>query len=86
MSTARSTNPVDARGNAYVLGYLVVASMFLILWIGLYGLTFKGSSSGLLAAHHCAEISDEATRLACYDSTNHLSPRQPGRGYAPVIR
>jgi len=84
MSTAHSTHP-DARGSKYVIAYLVAASMGLILWIGLYGLAFKGSSSGLLAAHHCAEISDEATRLACYDSTNHPSP-QPGRGYAPIIR
>jgi len=85
MSTAHRTNPIDARASKYVVGYLVVASMILMFWIGLYALAFKGSSSGVLAARHCAEISDEGTRLACYDNTNHLSLRQPGKGSAPAI-
>jgi len=86
MSSAHSTHPVDVGGGKYVIAYLVAASMILMLWIGLFTLAFKGSSSDLLAAHNCAGIGDEATRLACYDSTNHPSPRQPGRGYAPVIK
>ena len=86
MSTAHRTNPIDARGSKYVIGYLVVASMILMLWIALYASAFKTSSTAGLATRHCAEISEEAKRLACYDSTNHASPRQPGRGAAPAIR
>jgi len=86
MSTAHRTNAIDARASKYVIGYLVVASMILMLWIGLYASAFTGSSTVGLATRHCGEISEEAPRLACYDSTNHPSPRQPGRGSAPAIR
>ena len=86
MSTAHRTNAIDARASKDGIGYLVVASMILLLWIGLYASAFKGSSTAGLTVRHCAEISDEATRLACYDNTNHASPRQPGRGSAPAIR
>lgn len=86
MSTAHPSHSIDPRGSKYVVGYLVAAVMILMLWIGLYGSAFKGSSSGVLAARQCAEIGNEATRLACHDGTNHPSPRPPGRGYAPMIR
>ena len=86
MSTAHRSDPGEARGRKYVIGYLVAASMMLVLWLGLYGWALKGSSGGVFAAHHCPEIADQATRLACYDSNSHPSQRQPSRGYGPVVR
>jgi|SoiMethySBSTD1v2_1073268.scaffolds.fasta_scaffold3356291_2 hypothetical protein len=86
VSTAERTNSVDAQGSTYVIGYLVAAAMMLVLWLVLYGTAFTGHSSGVPAARHCAEIADQAARLACYDSANHSAQRPPGRGYAPVPR
>jgi hypothetical protein len=86
VSTARRTKSVDAQGSSYVIGYLVAATMMLVLWLVLYATAFTGQSSGVPAARHCADIADQAARLACYDSANHSAQRQPGRGYAPVPR
>jgi hypothetical protein len=86
VSTAHRSDRVEARGGKYVIGYLVAASMMLVLWLGLYAWALKGSSGGAFAAHDCPEIADQARRLACYDSISHPSQRQPSRGYGPVVR
>ena len=86
MSTAHRTNAEDARGRKYVIGYLAAALLMLVLWVGVYAWAVEGASVGGFAAGHCPEIADQATRLACYDNTNQASQRQPGRGYAPVVR
>ena len=86
MSTAYRNNRSDAQGSKYVIGYLVAASITMLFWIGLYGWAFNASSSGVPDARHCAEMADQAMRLACYDSTSHAFQRQPGRGYAPSTR
>ena len=86
VSTAHRPDPGEARGRRYVIGYLVAASMMLGLWLGLYAWASAGSRGGVFAAHHCPEIADQATRLACYDSINHPSQRRPGRGYGPIVR
>ena len=46
MSTAPRTDAIVAGGRCYVIGYLVVASMMVTLWLALYGSAFKGPSSG----------------------------------------